>query len=325
MVYLNLASISYLTLEHRKYEKGLIPLMLGAPSLFAHEYLAARESLAKAYEKYYANNGPSDPDASAYIKARYDFGLERGLPTPDIARAEVASSIALIGNTMPATFWLVYHVLSHPAVLEDCRRELSEVVSDEGGMCAVDISRVKSSCPILLSTFQEVMRFHGIGMSARTVLEDTTLDNRFLLKKGAIVLIPAIACHNLASVWGDDVGRFNHKRFLREPGSKGRRHDPVAFRAFGGGSTLCPGRHFAATEILAFASLIILSFNIRPMDGCWTAPTTKHSNLGTAVDQPDHDIDVEVSPRSSKPWVVTISGATNEMRIVAEDIAPTQS
>lgn len=325
MVYLDLASISYLTVDPRKYEKGLIPLMLGAPSIFAHEYLAARESLAKAYEEYYANSGPSDPDASAYIKARYQFGLERGLPTPDIARAEVASSIALIGNTMPATFWLVYHVLSNPAVLEDCRRELSEVVSDEGGMCAVDISRVKSSCPILLSTFQEVMRFHGIGMSARTVLEDTTLDNRFLLKKGAIVLIPAIACHNLASVWGDDVGQFNHKRFLREPGSKGRRYDPVAFRAFGGGSTLCPGRHFAATEILAFASLIILSFEIRPMDGCWTAPTTKNTNLGTAVDQPDHDIEVEVSPRSSKPWVVTISGATNEMRIVAEDIAFTQS
>ncbi|KAF7532349.1 hypothetical protein G7054_g8015 [Neopestalotiopsis clavispora] len=307
--------------DFRKYEKGLIPLMMGTPSLFAHEYLAAREYLAKVYENYYANDGPSDPDASAYIKARYQFGRERGLTTPDIARAEVASSIALIGNTMPATFWLVYHILSDPAVLEDCRRELSGAVSHEGGVSSVDISRVKSACPILLSTFQEVMRFHGIGMSARTVLEDSTLDNQYLLKKGAIVLIPAIATHNLASVWGNNVGEFYHKRFFRGPGSKGRRHDPMAFRGFGGGATLCPGRHFAATEILAFASLIILSFDVHPVDGQWVAPTIETSNLGTAIDQPDHDIDIEVTPRNTKTWAITVSGATKEMSIVAEGIA----
>ena len=42
---------------------------------------------------------------------------------------------------------------------------------------------------------------------------------------------------------------------------------PAAFRAFGGGKTLCPGRHFATNEILAFVAMIVLMFDIDSPDG----------------------------------------------------------
>ncbi len=40
-----------------------------------------------------------------------------------------------------------------------------------------------------------------------------------------------------------------------------------AFRAFGGGSVLCPGRHFAMTEILGFVSLCVHMFDVVDVAG----------------------------------------------------------
>jgi cytochrome P450 len=42
---------------------------------------------------------------------------------------------------------------------------------------------------------------------------------------------------------------------------------PAAFRGFGGGKTLCPGRHFATNEILLFTALIVHGFDITPLEG----------------------------------------------------------
>ncbi|KAL2131449.1 hypothetical protein VTI74DRAFT_5097 [Chaetomium olivicolor] len=39
---------------------------------------------------------------------------------------------------------------------------------------------------------------------------------------------------------------------------------PASFRAFGGGKTLCPGRHFAFSEVLAFAALLVTHFDFLP-------------------------------------------------------------
>lgn len=237
-----------------------------------------------------------------------------------MARLEVAISIAVINNTLPASFWLIYHIFSDPVVLEDCRRELLKEVEtdDTDGVHKIDINHVKSRCPIFLSAFQETFRIHGTGMASRVVVEDHLLDGQYLLKKGGIVLIPASVQHGLESAWGPNVGEFCHKRFLRE--SRRKHYSPVAFRAFGGGSTLCPGRHFAATEILAFAALVILRFDATPRSGMWMPPTVEKSNPATSIHQPDHDVQVDICPRDNYDWIVDFSGSDKTVEISAEDI-----
>lgn len=41
----------------------------------------------------------------------------------------------------------------------------------------------------------------------------------------------------------------------------------ASFRAFGGGETLCPGRHFASSTILAVVAIVVLRFDITPVSG----------------------------------------------------------
>ncbi|KAK2605419.1 hypothetical protein N8I77_008256 [Diaporthe amygdali] len=162
--------------------------------------------------------------------------------------------------------------------------------------------------------------------SSRVILEDHLLDGRFLLKKDNILLIPGVVQHQDRTVWGEDVDVFSHKRFVGgQGGSKGgRRLNPVAFRGFGGGSTLCPGRHFAATEIMAFAALFVLRFDARPASGVrWSIPTVENTNMATSIHQPDHDVEIEVRLLGNERvrWEVKLSESNKPMEVSAEDVA----
>ncbi|KAI0018952.1 cytochrome P450 [Xylariomycetidae sp. FL0641] len=303
----------------RSYEAGLLPLLIDIfPAITAKKAAQARESLVSAYRSYYQQKGHCDPAASTFIRQRYEYYTRHGLAISDIARIEVGAAVGFFSNTKPAAFWLIYHIFSDHQVLADCRQELSLVCRVVNGTRMIDIDRVKSSCPTLLSTFKEVFRFHGTGVATRMVTEDEVLEpGHFLLRKGSMLVIPAAVQHNLPTMWGTRVTDFQHKRFLQDrTGKRSQSFSPVAFRGFGGGLTLCPGRHFATTEILAFVSLVVLRFDIQPEAGFWELPKMKP---GIGLHEPRGDLDVQITPREKREWVVNISGSDEPVKISAED------
>ncbi|KAL1845876.1 hypothetical protein Daus18300_014422 [Diaporthe australafricana] len=285
------------------------------PSVFAKESFKAREYMVKVWEEYF--DAGSYEQGSELLKARVKINNNFKIALMETARIEVAGSQAILTNTLPGTFWMVYHLFSDPVVLQSIRNELSKGVrQDDDGTCTIDLAHVKSSCPILLSTFKETMRMYSTSTATRIAMQDCQLNNQYLLKKGSTIMMPSAVQHTNLSVWGDTVDEFNHERFA--PGSK--RVNPVAFRGFGGGTTLCPGRHFASTEILMFSALLALRFDLHPMDGKWSAPTTSKSPMVNAMPVPDWDINVEMRPRNDNAWKVSFSGYDRDMEISAEDI-----
>lgn len=132
--------------------------------------------------------------------------------------------------------------------------------------------------------------------------------------RGNTVLIPSTVQHSSSPAWGDNVHEFYYKRFV-----KPKKHNPVAFRAFGGGATLCPGRHFASTEILAFSSVILLRFDVKPVGSSgWGTAGYKEANAAFRL--PKQDVKVELTPRDNKKWVVFFSEPGKAMEISSEDI-----
>lgn len=133
--------------------------------------------------KYYTEGGLDEDSSSVYARSRYEFPSKLGIPMRDIAKMEAGGSIGLVSNTMPATFWMLYHLLSDPIALRECRQEVSKAVTEKDGEVYLDLAYIKSSCPILASTMQEAFRFHSIGIIPRTVVEDHVLGGKYLLKK----------------------------------------------------------------------------------------------------------------------------------------------
>lgn len=162
----------------------MITLITGfLPSVLARQSLKSRDVLTEAFVKYYTEGGLDGNNSSVYARNRYEYPSKLGIPMRDVAKMEAGGSIGLVSNTMPATFWTLYHLLSDPVVLQDCRQEVSEAVTEKNGEIYLDLDYIKNSCPILASTMQEAFRFHGIGMSARAVVEDHVLGGKYLLKK----------------------------------------------------------------------------------------------------------------------------------------------
>ncbi|KAK3902108.1 cytochrome P450 [Staphylotrichum tortipilum] len=108
--------------------------------------------------------------------------------------------------------------------------------------------------------------------------------------------MPSRVVHQDVGLWGADAGEFEPRRFLAE--NRGKRAKDVCFRAFGGGKTLCPGRHFATNEVLAVVAVFVARLEMRVAGGGeWVMPTGEGTNVAAVVMEPDGDVEVEVSGR----------------------------
>lgn len=321
------------------------------PRIFARGAFNARRRITKAFLDYF--DAGYQQEGSALIKCRHQHSVRFGFSNEDVARAEVGGLFAILGSTGPACFWMIYHLYSDPALLQDCRAEVSALVDtaslnekEEGRrghesqehqqFSTIDITSVKTKCPVLLSTLQEVLRFRHIGVSARVVLKDEQLlDHRYHLKKGSMLIMPTPVYHSDTAAWGPTASTFDHRRFL-PVGAQVEKDQNVAprksglnkaiprtaYRPFGGGHVLCPGRHFVTTEILAFATLLILRFDIAPLSKQgWKAPTIENSPMVAALPVPDDPIPVEIRPREAgRKWHVELVESDKAVGITVEDI-----
>ena len=288
------------------------------PSLLAPKGHNGRKVVADAFYDYYIHKGHES--GSTVARKRYDNGIEHKIPVIDIARYEVGGSIAFLVNTAPAAFWTLCSIYADSDLLQDCREELdaaTTVVTDQDQIRrVVDITAVKTHCPLLASVFTETLRCRGIATSVRKVTQDTMLDEKYLLKKDNVVMMPARVLHSDPELWGADVQEFQPRRFM-----KGNKHNPAAFRGFGGGSTLCPGRHFATTEIFAAVAIFVLRYDMRACNG-WKLPDTHKTSMASAVMEPDSDIKVQVSFRAGferDEWAFGLKDSEVVLAIAAED------
>lgn len=283
--------------------------MLGiVPSLMARKAYQGRDVYVTAFEKYFRNR--DHEHASAVVRARDMFWRKYQLPFEDIARFEIAFAFGILANTVPATFWMLYHVFSRPDILSTLRTELHRVlrttIDTESGVRrhTLDITKLKAERPLLLAASQESLRLYASGASTRVVLKDTLLNDQYLLKAGSIIQMPAAAVHADPAFWGPDTSDFNPDRFLRS----GKQH-PAAFQAWGGGHSLCPGRHFATTEILATVAMFVLRYEMEPVGGVWPLVESK-GNLVSAITDPKRDVEVFVRARKGfegDVWAYEIS------------------
>ena len=267
------------------------------PHLMPHLH-AARERVAAAFQAYYKHGLEA---ASPTFRARHDLIAEHGVSERDVAHLELGGMIAVASNTGPAAFWILYHVFADAALLAELRAELDAFVTtdapaDDGSSQQTrrtfDFSTAKQRCSLLTCIFQETLRRHSTGTAVRSVEQDTLLAGRYLLKQGAVLQMPSAAIHSDPAVWGADMHEFRPRRWEGKP-------QPGSFRGFGGGTSLCPGRHFAMNEILIMVCLMVLRYDVRPAgSGAWQDMVQVDRNMTTAVGGPKEACPVDVLPRA---------------------------
>ncbi|ESZ91024.1 hypothetical protein SBOR_8595 [Sclerotinia borealis F-4128] len=151
----------------------------------------ARENIVAGFEKFYAEDGPAT--AFHMVQASSEVSDAHGLSINDKSRLDTCNGHAILANTTPTAFWTIYHVLSDEKVLEEVRAAVLSLVTVEqnNGKITrkINIAQIRD-IPIMRSVLHEVLRHYNYGTGTRTVLEDTILDNQYLLKKDSFVFMP---------------------------------------------------------------------------------------------------------------------------------------
>ena len=228
--------------------------------------------------KYVRLNGSEH--ASELEKVRLQMSLEGGLNEEEFSQLEVSMLIAFVSNTVPATFWVLYDLYSRPQLLDEIRKEMeaNALSIKTDSTYHVDIAAIRGNCPLLLSTFQEVLRTRGAASPMRFIMKDTLLAGKYLLKAGNIVNLPSDPIGHQPEVWGDTADTFDERRFMRPVTSDNKldtKKDPRrtgGFMPFGISPVICPGRHFASSEILGLVAMMVLRYDIEPVCGAWVEP-----------------------------------------------------
>jgi cytochrome P450 len=292
-----------LTDFYRHYETGLGALVSNPlPWLTARRPWKAREKIAAAILNYHHNGGVEQ--ASELIKLRHALYLGAGLSPEEYALLEVPMPTGFLSNTVPAAFWTLYEIYSRPELLQDLRQEmeLNALSTRSDGTRVIDIGALRGNCPLLLSAFQEILRVRTMSTPTRVVTQDTLIADRYLVKAGSLVTMPSVVMGKRSEVWGETATVFDARRFMKGMVSESRlgEREPRrlgGFMAFGVSPTICPGRHFASSEILAMVAIMILRYDIAPMGGIWEEPEKFLAPLVSIMTPVKGEVPVTVKPR----------------------------
>ncbi|KAL4911188.1 hypothetical protein BDW74DRAFT_6045 [Aspergillus multicolor] len=246
------------------FESSLSPLIAGIlPSLTARKAYQGREAAYQGFLKYYTAEGQKD--GSELTIARHKSLFEAGLSVSDIARNEVSMGLGLLSNTVPSCFWILYDLYRRPELLNEIRTELrtNALRVDENGKHIINIPSIRDSCPLLVSTYQEILRVRSASSPTRIATDDVLLSDKYLIRKGSVISIPGQAIARRDDVWGSNALEFNPRRFIRTAEHNPRRTG--GFMTFGVSPVICPGRHFASTEILGVVAMMVLRVDVCPI------------------------------------------------------------
>lgn len=283
-----------------KFVPGISHLLYSPfPALSARKALRARDRIVCAFRKYFETDGHLQ--AFPMVPEMHELNKGHGLTTEEAAKMEMATSLAMLSSGSVTSFWLLYHILSDPELTASIREELNSVIKDTTAdtVQVVNLSGVKENCPILTAVLNEVLRYHSTVINIKKVQHDTTLADQYLLKKDGIVLIPGQSVHHNKNIWGPTATTFDHSRFLNSSSRKNL-SSTSAFRPFGAGVSMCPGRHFSTNVILSLVVMILLKFDVEPLEGEWRQPTKRNADMWNAMPKPDQDIDVKFVARTGK-------------------------
>jgi cytochrome P450 len=230
--------------------------------------------------------------------ARWETQQKGGATLEDIARLEAAATLGTLSNTVPAMFWFMFDIFSRPELLEEVRDEVAQhaVQVDAQGVHTLDLGEIKEKCPLLMSAFQETLRLRSNTVPIRVIYEDTILDDRYLLKKGGILQMPAHAINRDRTIWGSNADEYDPRRFVRINQSDSRKK-ANGFLSFGTSPHVCPGRHFATGEILALIAMLVLRYDIVPLGGVWKEPRANKTAITSSTRPPAEEFKVVATAR----------------------------
>ncbi|AQK59916.1 cytochrome P450 734A2 [Zea mays] len=164
--------------------------------------------------------------------------------------------------------WATVLLAMHPEWQERARREVLDVLGPDELPSKEHLPRLKTVGMII----NETLRLYPPAVATiRRAKTDVQLSNGCLIPRDTELLIPIMAIHHDARLWGADAAQFNPARFAG--GAARAAKHPLAFIPFGLGARACIGQNLARLEAQLTVAVLLQRFEIRASPNYVHAPT----------------------------------------------------
>ncbi|KAF7509612.1 hypothetical protein GJ744_007650 [Endocarpon pusillum] len=271
-------------------DEQFLNLVYGLPRFLARSGHEARDRLVNSASRWLDDahnhgNIENSEDWDPYFGSRFFREKEKmdqkmGLDTKSRAGIKLAFLFAISSNAIPATGWMLLHILTSPTNI--LSRILSELRScllpndDNNNTTTLSIAipdlLTPTRTPLLHSLYTETLRYHVAFSLSRDVKSRCTIDGHLLLP-GNTIMAPSWMMHRNNDLWTDPPADiFYPERFLATDEKTGEVSFSTAatgggrYFPYGGGAHICPGRVFAKQEILAAVARVLVGFEFEFVD-----------------------------------------------------------
>ncbi|CAM0879881.1 unnamed protein product [Alopecurus aequalis] len=177
--------------------------------------------------------------------------------------------------------WVTVVLAMHPEWQERARQEVLDVCGAHDIPCREQLAKLKTLGMIL----NETLRLYPPAVATvRRAKCDVVLGGRYHIPRDTELLIPIMAVHHDARLWGPDATEFNPARFA-DGVARAAKH-PAAFIPFGLGARMCIGQNLALLETKLTVAIILQRFEFRLSPKYLHAPTVLmllHPQYGAPV------------------------------------------
>ncbi|ORY31866.1 cytochrome P450 [Naematelia encephala] len=283
------------------------------PITMRSQAISAREKILTMLEEWWETTTELDRAAMApAVCVQWEIAKDEGWSKRDWATVLLAETWALEANAPFAGLWTVIEVLRRPQVLASLRAEVSSTISkldppEISTLMHLSQPELITLLPLLNLALQETLRVHSSSFSIRVAEYDTTFpaavcEGRELsVKKGEeIICVTRPGNIDTTGAWGTDAEIWDTERWIGDDADdeKGKARGPMF--PFGGGSSMCEGRHFASAEILSFLAIFIATIDVQVVRDTIKADFTR---IGLGVMQPKGELRVKMRRRQGESKV----------------------
>jgi cytochrome P450 len=284
---------------YERVDRSFALVVAGVPARLIPGFARASDALA-------VRAGLRLPHRAMALDHRGALFAELGIPATESKHYDASIIWASQANTVAAAFWTVRFILGAPearaAITEEVRALAEPAASplEARPFPKNALGRMR----LLDSATQEAMRLTAGPILTRRASEDfrLALDNgRTLpLKKGEEIFIyPRL--HQIDREIFEHPHCFQYDRFL-DDGRPARffrdgRRITMPTLPFGGGVSMCPGRHFAQNEIKILVATLLLWLDAELCS--FAIPGLDFSRIGLGILPPKQDVELLVRLRRS--------------------------
>ncbi|CAE6450966.1 unnamed protein product [Rhizoctonia solani] len=272
-----------------EFDRGVVNLAINVPSIFMGRTIAARSQLIDQLTQYFESGAPED--ASQQLKDFVDLAKSAEWTERDTGSFALGMMWPLLANAPWAVWWLLVYHLHRARGLEAILEEVKQIV--QSGRDLLDVVRDSNATPYLDASINETIRIASDSFSVRWVPPSPTPARlgTFMFKGGDQVICKMRGVHMDPNVYAHpevfEPGRFAGGK----EGVRGR------FFPFGGGFSICEGRHLAISQIKAFLIILLGEFDLSLVDSQSLVPKFSPSNRGFGMIRPTEDVEIRLIRR----------------------------